>query len=242
MNRGALVKTVQFKNPVYVGDPVNAVRIFNQKEVDELLLIDIAATTEKSGIDFETLEKVVTECFMPICYGGGVDSLADMRRLYNLGIEKISLSSSAIKFPELVREAADEFGSQAVVVTLDVKKNLFGKYTVRTHQGKFDTKRSAVDVACDMERAGAGEIMLYSIDRDGTWLGFDLKLIREISHAVGIPVVVCGGAGELSHLRAAVYEAGASAVAIGSMAVFQAKDLGVLIRFPTRQQQEKTFE
>lgn len=242
MDRGALVKTVQFKNPVYVGDPVNAVRIFNQKEVDELLLIDIAATTEKRGIDFETLEKVVTECFMPICYGGGVDNLADMRRLYNLGIEKISLSSAAIARPALIREAAKEFGNQAIVVTLDVKKNLFGKPTVRTHRGKIDTKRSALDVARDMEEAGAGEILLYSIDRDGTWSGFDLNLIREISHAVSIPVVASGGAGELPHLRAAVNDAGASAVAIGSMAVFQAKDLGVLIKFPTRQQQEKTFE
>lgn len=242
MDRGALVKTVQFKNAVYVGDPVNAVRIFNQKEVDELLLIDIAATTEKRGIDFETIEKVVTECFMPICYGGGVDNLVDMRRLFHLGIEKISLSSAAIKRPQLIREAADEFGSQAIVVTLDVKKNLFGKYTVRTHQGKIDTKRSAIDAACDMEQAGAGEILLYSIDRDGTWSGFDLNLVRDVSHAVGIPVIVCGGAGELAHLRAVVNEAGASAVAIGSMAVFQAKDLGVLIKFPTRQQQETTFE
>ena len=242
MDRGALVKTIQFKNPVYVGDPVNAVRIFNQKEVDELLLIDITATTEKRGIDFETLEKVVTECFMPICYGGGVDNLSDMRRLYHLGIEKISLSSAAIKRLALVRDAADEFGSQAVVVTLDVKKNFFGTYTVRTHQGKIDTKRLVIDVARDMESAGAGEILLYSIDRDGTRSVFDLNLIRDISHAVGIPVVVCGGAGKLSHLRAAVNEAGASAVAIGSMAVFQAKDLGVLIKFPTRQQQEKTFK
>lgn len=242
MDKGALVKTVQFRNQVYVGDPVNAVRIFNQKEVDELLLIDIAATTENRGIDFATLEKVVTECFMPICYGGGVDNLADMRRLYYLGIEKISLSAAAIERPDLVREAADEFGSQAVVVTLDVKKNFFGKYTVRTHHGKVDTKQTAIDVSRNMESAGAGEIILYSIDRDGTWLGFDLKLIEDISHAVSIPVVACGGAGELSHLRAAVNEAGASAVAIGSMAVFQAKDLGVLIKFPSRQQQEKTFE
>ena len=242
MDRGALVKTVQFKNPMYVGDPVNAVRIFNQKEVDELLLLDIAATTEKRGIDFETLEKIVTECFMPICYGGGVDNLADMRKLYHLGIEKVSLSSAAIERPQLIREAADEFGSQAVVVTLDVKKNLFGKHTVRTHQGKVDTKRSAVDVACDFERYGAGEILLYSIDRDGTWSGFDVSLTEAVTRAVGIPVVACGGAGELQHLREAVKEAGASAVAIGSMAVFQAKDLGVLIKFPTRPQQAKTFE
>ncbi|ABR91599.1 imidazoleglycerol phosphate synthase [Janthinobacterium sp. Marseille] len=242
MDQGALVKTVQFKKPTYIGDPVNAVRIFNQKEVDELLLIDITATTEKRGIDFETLEKLVTECFMPICYGGGVDNLVDMRRLYHLGIEKISLSAAAITNPELVREAAAEFGNQAIVVTLDVKKNLFGKHTVRTHQGKTDTKRSPVEVAREMEQAGAGEILLYSIDKDGTWSGFDLDLIQNVTRAVGIPVIACGGAGELAHLRSAVNEAGASAVAIGSMAVFQAKDLGVLIKFPTREQQEKTFE
>lgn len=242
MDQGALIKTVQFKNKIYVGDPVNAVRIFNQKEVDELLLIDISATVAKRGIDFETLEKVVTECFMPICYGGGVNNLEDMRRLYHLGIEKISLSSHAIATPEFVCRAASEFGNQAIVVTLDVKKNIFGKYTVRTHQSKVDTKRSPIDVARDMERAGAGEILLYSIDRDGTWSGFDLNLIKDVSQAVTIPVIACGGAGELSHLRAAVNEAGASAVAIGSMAVFQAKDLGVLIKFPTREQQEKTFE
>ncbi len=241
MDNGALVKTVQFKNQVYVGDPVNAVRIFNQKEVDELLLIDINATVEKRGVDFETLEKVVTECFMPICYGGGVNNLGEMRQLYRLGIEKISLSSAAVAKPDFVGQAASEFGNQAIVVALDVKKNVFGKYTVRTHRGKIDTKRSPVDVAQDMERAGAGEILLYSIDRDGTWSGYDLKLIKEVSQTVDVPVIACGGAGELSHLRAAVNEAGASAVAIGSMAVFQAKELGVLIRFPTREQQERHF-
>lgn len=242
MNRGALVKTVQFKNPIYIGDPVNAVRIFNQKEVDELILIDIAATTDGRGIDFETLEKVTGECFMPICYGGGVDSVVEMRRLYALGIEKISLSSAAIANPSLVTAAAGEFGNQAVVVTLDVKKNLLGKYTVRTHQGKVDTKRSPVELAQEMETAGAGEILLYSMDRDGTWSGFDLKLLKAVSSAVGIPVIACGGAGSLQDLRAAVKEAGASAVAIGSMAVFQGKDLGVLIKFPSRKEQENLFK
>lgn len=242
MHKGALVKTVQFKNPVYVGDPVNTVRIFNQKEVDELVLIDISATVDGYGIDFGTLEKVVTECFMPICYGGGVNNLDDMHRLYNLGIEKVSLSSAALNSPALVSEAASRFGSQAIVVTLDVRKNFFGKHVVRTHQGKIDTKLSPVEAARAMEKAGAGEIFLYSIDRDGTWSGFDLAVIRDVSHAVGIPVVACGGGGEMAHLQAAVKDAGASAVAIGSMAVFQAKDLGVLVKFPTRQQQEKAFE
>lgn len=242
MSRGALVKTVQFKNPTYVGDPINAVRIFNQKEVDELILIDITATTEKSGIDYLTIEKIVSECFMPICYGGGVKSVEDMRRLFWLGIEKISLSSEALARPELVREAAGEFGNQAVVVTLDVKKNLFGKYTVRTHGGKVDTKRTPVEVAREMEAAGAGEILLYSIDRDGTWAGFDLGLIREVSTAVSVPVIACGGAGTLQDIQVAAKEGGASAVAIGSMAVFQGKDLGVLIKFPTRDQQENLFK
>lgn len=242
MNCGALVKTVQFKNPTYIGDPANAVRIFNQKEVDELILIDIAATTDGCGIDFETLEKVTGECFMPICYGGGVKSLGEMRRLYALGIEKISLSSAAIANPPLVTAAAAEFGNQAVVVTLDVKKNFFGKYTVRTHQGKKDTNRSPIELAREMEAAGAGEILLYSIDRDGTWSGFDLKLLQAVSSAVGIPVIACGGAGGMHDLRAVVKEASASAVAIGSMAVFQGKDLGVLIKFPSRKEQESLFK
>lgn len=238
MREGALVKTVQFGKHTYVGDPLNAVRIFNQKEVDELIMFDIGATTLGHGIDFVTLEKVVAECFMPICYGGGVDNLADMRRLFHLGVEKVSISSAAIVRPELVREAAAEFGSQAVVVTLDVKKNLFGRHTVRTHQGQNDTKRRAVDVALQMADAGAGELIVYSIDRDGTWSGFDLAAIKAVTDSLDLPVVACGGAGQLSDLRAAVHDAGASAVAIGSMAVFQAKDLGVLIKFPSRAQQE----
>lgn len=242
MDDGSLVKTVKFKNPIYIGDPINTVRIFNQKEVDELLLLDVTATATDRKIDFEALEKIVAECFMPVCYGGGVNNLEDMRQLYHLGIEKVSLSSAAVENPEFVSKAAAEFGNQAIVVTLDVKQNIFGKYTVRTRRGGCDTKRSPVELAHQMEQAGAGEIILYSIDHDGTWSGYDLNLIRDVSQSVGIPVIACGGAGCLLHLRAAVNDAGASAVAIGSMAVFQAKDLGVLIRFPTREQQEGTFK
>lgn len=241
MSDGALVKTVRFRNPTYIGDPVNAVRIFNQKEVDELILLDIEATTRRRGIDYATLEKLASECFMPICYGGGVYSLADMRRLFNLGMEKISLGAAAFESPELIGEAAAEFGSQAIVVTLDVKKGLLGRYSTRTHQGTRDTGLAPVAAALRMEQLGAGEILLCSIDRDGTWSGFDLKLVHEVSSAVHLPVVACGGAGSFDDIRLAVHEGGASAVAIGSMAVFQGKDLGVLIKFPSRADQDTIF-
>ncbi len=241
MSNGALVKTVRFKEPTYVGDPVNAVRIFNQKEVDELVLLDIEATTQNRGIDYETLEKVVSECFMPICYGGGVNTLEDMRKLFNIGIEKISLGAAAFLNPDLIKEAAKEFGNQAIVVTLDVKKGLLGGYSVRTHQGTKDSRIDPIRAAKKVEEFGAGEILLNSIDRDGTWGGFDLKLIRDVTNAVGLPVIATGGAGSLKDVRSAVTEGGASAVAIGSMAVFQGKDLGVLIKFPSRQDQELAF-
>lgn len=241
MSNGALVKTIRFKDGPYVGDPVNAVRIFNQKEVDELILLDIHATTQNRGIDFDTLEKVVSECFMPICYGGGVRTLEDMRRLYALGIEKVSLGAAAFEVPDLVRQAAAEFGSQAVVVTLDVKKGLLGGYTVRTRGGSCDMKISPSQAARTFEEQGAGELLLYAIDRDGTWSGFDLKLVESVSQVARVPVVAAGGAGSLEDIKAAVKQAGASAVAVGSMAVFQGKDLGVLIKFPSRKDQDAIF-
>ena len=241
MSNGALVKTVKFKNPTYVGDPVHAVRIFNQKEVDELILLDIEATTHHRGIDYETLEKVVSECFMPICYGGGVNTLEDIRRLFNLGIEKVSLGNAAFENPDLIRQAAAEFGNQAIVVSIDVKKSLLGGYSVRTKQGAKDTKMTPIAAAKYVEELGAGEILLYSIDRDGTWSGFDLKLVQDVVNAVRLPVVASGGAGSLDDIKCAVEHAGASAVAIGSMAVFQGKDLGVLIKFPSRKDQDAIF-
>ncbi len=241
MSNGALVKTVRFKDPTYVGDPINAVRIFNQKEVDELILLDIEATTKNRGIDYETLEKVASECFMPICYGGGVNTLEDMRRLFSLGIEKISLGAAAFLNPDLIRAAAAEFGSQALVVALDVKKGFLGGYSVRTNQGTKDMRIDPIEAATKMQELGVGEILLNSIDRDGTWGGFDLKLIRDLTNAVVLPVIAVGGAGSLNDVRSAVTEGGASAVAIGSMAVFQGKNLGVLIKFPSRQEQEAAF-
>lgn len=241
MANGALVKTVKFKERTYVGDPVNAVRIFNQKEVDELILLDIEATTSGRGIDYETIEKVVSECFMPICYGGGVRTLDDMRRLFNLGVEKISISAAAFEVPHLISHAAAEFGRQAVVVTLDVRKGLLGRYATRIRQGRKEIGMSAVEAAKHVETQGAGEICVYSMDRDGTWSGFDLRLVKDVAQSVRVPVIACGGAGSISDVQAVVHEGGASAVAIGSMAVFQGKDLGVLIKFPPRNEQEAIF-
>ncbi len=178
---------------------------------------------------------------MPISYGGGVRTLEDMRRLFALGIEKISLGSAAFEEPDLVRQASAEFGTQAVIATLDVGRNLLGRTTVRTRNGTHDTKISPCDAARMLEEQGAGELLLYSIDRDGTWSGMDLKLVESVSHGTGIPVVATGGVGSLGDVRAAVKQAGASAVAIGSMAVFQSEGLGVLIKFPTRKEQEDIF-
>jgi len=239
ISNGALVKTVKFKTPTYVADPINAVHIFNQKEVDELIILDIGATTQNRGIDYETLEKLLTECFMPICYGGGVNSIEDMSRLFSLGIEKVSLGAAAFENPDLIRQAAAEFGNQAIVVSIDVKKGLLGSYSVRTHQGTKDTKMHPVVAAQYVEKLGAGEILLYSIDRDGTWAGFDLKLVQEVVNSVRLPIVATGGAGSMTDIQAVVKQAGASAVAIGSMAVFQGKDLGVLIKFPSRKEQDE---
>ena len=242
MSNGALVKTVRFKEGSYIGDPVNAVRIFNQKEVDELILLDIHATTQSRGINFETLEHIVGECFMPICYGGGIRTLDQMRRLFALGIEKISLGTAAFEVPDLVRQAASEFGSQAIVATIDVRKKLLGGKTVCIRNGQLNLKLTPTEAARALEAQGAGELLLYCIDRDGTWTGFDLDLLKSVSEVVSVPVIATGGAGSLEHIQAAVKEGGASAVAIGSMAVFQGQDLGVLIKFPSRQDQLTIFE
>lgn len=242
LSDGALVKSVRFKELAYVGDPINAVRIFNQKEVDELLLLDIHATTKKTGIDFNLLEKIVSECFMPICYGGGVRSIDDMRKIFSMGIEKISLGAAAFEVPGLVKDAAREFGSQAIAVMLDVKRNIFGNPYVYIHNGSISTRKMAMDAANFFRQEGAGELIIYSIDRDGTWSGLDLDLVKAIATTVDAPIITTGGAGNFNHIRDAILLAGASGVAIGSMAVFQAKDMGVLIKFPSRKDQESLFE
>jgi cyclase len=230
-NQG-LVKTVKFKNPTYVGDPINAVRIFNVKEVDELIFLDISASRDKRAPNLDVIGTIASQCFMPFCYGGGVRDTATIRRIFSLGAEKVAINSQALSNPQLIREAADLFGSQSIVAAIDVKKNLLGRYRVYDSSRAAATDLDPVRHAVEMERQGAGEILLTSVDRDGTRQGFDLDLIQRVSEAVGIPVIACGGADSLQDLSAAIKVGGASAVAAGSMFVFYGKHRAVLINYP----------
>ena len=236
-----LVKTVRFRKPVYVGDPVNAIRIFNEKEVDELLLLDIYATRERRGPPLELLEEIASECFMPLAYGGGIRSLADIKAVLALGVEKVAINTQAVENPVLIREAADVFGSQSIVASIDVKRTWLGDYHVVTHGAEKYTSHHPAQFAREMERSGAGEILLNSVDRDGTMQGYDLDLIREVSSTVSVPVIACGGAGKLSDFADAVIRGGASAVAAGSMLVFYGRHRAVLISYPSTRELEETF-
>jgi cyclase len=237
-----LVKTVRFKDPKYLGDPINIVKIFNDKEVDELVFLDITATAENKKPPFGLLEKIASECFMPLGYGGGVRSLEDMRTLFGIGIEKVSINSYAVENPAFIHAAADSFGSQSVVISMDVKKNRWSKYEVFTRSGQQPTGLDPVKFAVEMEKRGAGELLLNSIDRDGTMQGYDLDLIKQVTRAVNIPVVACGGAGNVKDLAAAVKQGGASAAAAGSMFVFQGPLRGVLISYPAPQELRQVFD
>jgi imidazole glycerol-phosphate synthase subunit HisF len=236
-----LVKTIKFKDPKYLGDPINIVKIFNDKEVDELTILDIKATVEGKPPQFKLLEDIVSEAFMPIGYGGGIHSLKDMKTILSMGVEKVIINSYAFENPKFVHEAADFAGSQSVVVSIDVKKNLWGEYRVFTHSGCKETGLDPVKYATQMEGIGAGELLLNSIDRDGTMQGYDLVLIRRVTSAVGIPVVACGGAGTIQHLSKAVKQGGASAVAAGSMFVFQGPHRAVLISYPSPHELKSAF-
>ena len=235
-----LVKTVKFKDPKYLGDPINIVRIFNDKEVDELIFLDITATVENRPPNFEILGKITSECFMPLGYGGGIRTLEDVRKLLAIGVEKIVLNTSAVENPSLIRAAADYAGSQAVVISIDVKKTMFGKYEVYTRGGRKATGLDPVKFAVEMEKQGAGELFLNSIDRDGTMQGYDLELVRRVADSVTVPVVACGGAGNIQHLAEAI-QAGASAAAAGSMFVFQGPLRGVLISYPAQQELKRAI-
>ena len=229
-NKG-LVKTVRFKNPVYIGDPINAVRILNDKEVDELVFLDIGAGKDKMRMDFEAIRNITEECFMPLGIGGGIRSVEDAKRLFKMGIEKIILNTLAISQPYLIRNLSDIYGSQSIVVCLDVKKNLFGKNKLFIKGGTQKVDLDIFKHVENIQKFGAGEIIINSIDNDGIMKGYDLILIEEISRKTDLPVVACGGAGVFDDFHKAVNN-GASAVAAGSMFVYQGPHRAVLINYP----------
>jgi cyclase len=229
-----LVKTVKFKDPRYIGDPINSVRIFNEKEVDELVFLDITATPEGRGPDFALLADIAGEAFMPMAYGGGITTLEQVQRVFALGFEKVIINTAAYASPGLIRDAVAIYGSQSIVGCVDVRRTLLGRYELSSHAGKTKQSVGLKEHVQAVEQLGVGEIIVNAVDRDGTQSGYDLKLIREVSSAVSVPVVACGGASGIDDFVAAVHEGGASAVAAGSLFVFVGPHRAVLINYPAR--------
>jgi cyclase len=228
-----LEKSIQFANPKYVGCPINAARVFNGKNVDELILLDIIATKEGRGPQVDVVREIAQESFMPFTVGGGIKNVDMVWELLKAGADRVVINSAAIESPALVTEGADRFGSQCMVVSIDVRRKKDGGFEVFTEAGVKPTGRDPVDVAREQEAAGAGEIFLTSIDRDGTMEGYDVALIKQVADAVNIPVIACGGAGSVAHLAEAYYDGGASAVAAGAFFLFYGRRRTVLITYPT---------
>lgn len=243
VHNGGLVKTVAFKEPKYVGDPINAVKIFNEKQADELAVFDIDATVRGAEPDFKMVANLAAECRMPLCYGGGVKTVAQARRIIGLGVEKIAISSAAIETPELVSAAAQEIGGQSVVVVIDAKKDpRTGSDLAWTHNGTRSTGRPVIDVALEAESRGAGEIVVNSIDNDGKMKGYDLALARSVRQAVKLPVTLLGGAGSLAHIGELVASCGVVGAAAGSLFVFKGPYRAVLINYPEPPKKDELFQ
>lgn len=237
-NRG-LVKTIKFREPKYVGDPINAVKIFNEKEVDELIVLDIDATSLNREPDYKMIENLAFECRMPLCYGGGIKTVEQARRIFSLGVEKIAISSIALENPTIVTAMAESVGNQSVVVVMDVKKKILSsKYEIWTHNGTKNTGKNSIEFAAEMENLGAGEIVANSIENDGTMKGYDLTLIQKIREVINIPMTVIGGAGSLDDIGNVIKQYGIIGAAAGSMFVFKGKYRAVLISYPTRPEKE----
>ncbi len=227
-----LVKTVNFKNPKYVGDPINAVRIFNEKEADELMVIDIDATIQKREPDYKLIDKLASECRMPLCYGGGIKTVEQAQRIFSLGVEKISISSAAIENPNLITEIANRVGAQSTVVVLDVKRKIFGGYEVVTHNAKKTTSNSPIELAKLFQSKGAGEIIINSVDQDGQMKGYDLVLAQKIREVVTCPLTILGGAGSLEDIGKLIEKFAIIGASAGSLFVFKGVYKAVLINYP----------
>jgi cyclase len=236
-----LVKTVKFKNPRYIGDPINAVRIFNAKEADEIIFLDISATKEGRTLPLDLLQRIGDECFMPFAVGGGIRSIQTIREILSTGAEKVVINTYAVENPGFIREAADIFGSSTIVVGIDAKKKLFDGYEVMKLSGTRATGLDPAQFAVKMQEMGAGEILINSIDRDGTMEGYDIDLTKKIADAVSLPVIACGGAGSMRDFVEVIKYGNATAVAAGSYFVYHGRRRAVLINFPTCEEQELLY-
>ena len=235
-NKG-LVKTVKFKEPKYVGDPINAVKIFNEKEVDELIVLDIDATKENRGPNLKMIKNLADECRMPLCYGGGINTLEQAVKIISLGVEKVALSYSALNDIELCQQIGDIIGNQSVVVVIDVKKKkLFGGYDIYTHNGTKKSKWNLFDFIAKLEEIGIGEIVINSIDNDGVMQGYDIPLLESVREKCTMPITVLGGAGSLEDIKKMISKFKIIGVAAGSLFVFKGKYRAVLISYPNRQE------
>jgi cyclase len=242
LKEGRLVKTKHFQNPEYIGDPLNAVKIFNSKEVDELVLLDINASKVESNINFELIGDMAAECFMPFSYGGGVKSLSDFQKLFRLGVEKVIVNSLILTNANVIKEAVKNYGSQSIVASIDVEK-IGGDYTIYSHTGH--TIDSTLEkFISDVLNLGVGELFITSVNKEGSWDGYDDELIDLVTKLVSVPIIINGGCGSKLHLKNILSKENVQAAAVGSMAVYQKKNMGVLIRFPKREEiitDESTF-
>lgn len=239
---GGLVKTVKFNKPKYIGDPLNAIKIFNDKEADELMFLDIQASRLQRDPNYDLIAEITGECFMPLSYGGGIRNIEQIRKLLFMGVEKVVLNSYAFENPSFIKQATDVFGSSTIVVSIDVKKDWLGRTCVYSYSGEKKTPYNPVEAALLMEKMGVGEIVVNSIDQDGTMGGYDVALTKSIADAVGVPVIALGGASKISDFSDVIYNGNASAAAAGSMFVFHGNHRAVLITYPTSKELEDIFE
>jgi cyclase len=240
LKANGLIKTINFNNPVYLGDCLNVVRIFNEKEVDELVILDIYATIENREPNYNKIKEIATECFMPLAYGGGIKTVDQIKKIFDLGIEKVIINSSSSDL-ELLNKCVEIFGSQSIVVSVDVRKNFFGKYEIFFNSGKIKYKTNLEEHIFSIINAGAGELIIQSIDNDGLMKGYDLKLIKKVSQKVNVPIIALGGAGKLMDFRLAI-DSGASSVGAGSYFVFKGKHKAVLISYPSQEELVNLFK
>lgn len=238
VHQKGLVKSVNFKNYKYVGDPLNAVRIFNEKEVDELIVLDIDASVENREPDFKMIENLAAECNMPICYGGGIKTIEQAQKIFSLGVEKIAISSAIINDSSLIKKMVEIVGSQSIVVVLDVKKSFFGTYEIYIHNGRIKTDKNLLAFVKELEILGVGEIIINSIDQDGAMKGYDFNLIEKVRNAINIPITVLGGAGSLVDIQKLISKFGLIGSAAGSLFVFKGIYKAVLINYPSRTEKD----